>query len=192
MSKQILRNVRLSFPDLWEARSFMDGEPKFGATLLLPKDDPQAKAFLAEVKRLGTEEFKAGWTKAKNLVSDGDEKVKEDGTPYEGYAGHWAIRVSTKKRPAVVDRDKSALVEADGKPYAGCYVNAVFGLNAFSSQYGKFITGTLSAIQFVGDGEAFGGGASNGGLDDLDSLDDDVGLSPAQDFEPDDDETAPF
>ena len=60
-------------------------------------------------------------------------------------------------RPTVLDRDKTPLTENDGKPYAGCYVNAVVDIYA---QKGDFpgIRASVSGVQFHSDGEAFGGG----------------------------------
>jgi hypothetical protein len=154
-----LENVRLSFPDLWEAKKVGDGEPKFSAAFLLDKKEHED--LIAQCKTIAwaaaKEHFK---DKAKDLIAkkkltvffhEGSEK------DYEGYGDHnMYISASSKRRPVVMDRDKTPLVESDGRPYAGCYVNAVVRIWVQDNQYGKRINAELMGVQFVRDGEAFG------------------------------------
>jgi hypothetical protein len=56
-------------------------------------------------------------------LHDGDEKAE-----YEGFPGNFFLNAANKARPAVIDRDRSPLIQADGRPYAGCYVNAVIDI----------------------------------------------------------------
>jgi len=54
------------------------------------------------------------------------------------------------------------LVKEDGKPYAGCYVNANIELYAYSHpKGGKGVSASLRAVQFLKDGESFGAGPVN-------------------------------
>lgn len=179
MSKVKLTNVRLSFPSLWKMSDF-NGQStgKYEATFLIPKDDPQAKAIQEMVKSVGAQELGKDWAKAKLCIYDGD--LKE----YDGYAGHWAIKASNRKRPVVIDRDKSMLAEEDDVLYAGCYVNASISISAFSGQWGKFVSATLLGIQFSKAGDSFGGDGGNA-IDDFDHEGE-----PASDSQYDDD--APF
>jgi hypothetical protein len=68
----------------------------------------------------------------------------------------------------VLDRDKTPLVQADGRPYSGCYVNASVEFYAYDNN-GKGIAATLKGVQFFKDGDAFTGGgvASPDDFDDL-------------------------
>jgi hypothetical protein len=59
----------------------------------------------------------------------------------------------------VIDVNKSPLTEEDGKPYAGCFVNASIELWVQDNNYGKRINATLAGVQFYRDGEHFGGGS---------------------------------
>jgi hypothetical protein len=68
------------------------------------------------------------------------------------------VSARNKARPVVIDKDKSPLTQADGKPYAGCYVNVSLDVWAQSNQYGKRINAKLLAVQFDKDGDAFSGG----------------------------------
>ena len=99
-------------------------------------------------------------------MRDGDE------VEYDGYAGCFSLKASTKKRPIVVNKDKTPLVEEDGKPYGGCYVNATVDFWVQNNAYGKRVNSTLLAVQFFKDGEPFADGAV-GDVNDFDMFDDD-------------------
>jgi len=118
-----------------------------------PKDPPKIKA-------------------DKMCLRDGDEEE------YNGYAGHYYLSVSrtaygpadgerkTPKRPFdIIDSRKGEdgkfplLSESDGRPYAGCFVNALVRFWAQDDEdYGKRINASIEAVQFKRHGEAFGGG----------------------------------
>lgn len=167
-----LINVRLSFPDLFEARAFKQGDkPKFKATFLVPQDSPQVKEIEAAIKEVA----KAKWgAKADSVIKsirgnpnkfcfqDGDTK------DYDGYANMMALSAGSVTRPLVIDRDKSPLTAADGKPYAGCYVNASIELFAYDNS-GNGISASLKGVQFARDGDSFAGGAP-ASPDDFDSI----------------------
>lgn len=159
MSTIMLENVRLSFPSLWTAKAFSEGQkPKYSCNFLLDreKDSEQIKKFKKHIVAKAKDAF--GANIPKNLpvcLEDGTEK------PYDGYENAMFIRAASNMRPQIIDRDRSALVEEDGRPYAGCYVNAAVSLWAMNNQYGKRISCNLSAIQFVRDGEPFGDGGIN-------------------------------
>jgi len=169
MSKVILRNVRLSFPELFKKGSFNGEETKYGATFLLNKEEHADT--IAEIKTQIAELIKTNLKGAKVpadklCLRDGDE------VEYDGYAGCFSLKASTKKRPIVVNKDKTPLVEEDGKPYGGCYVNATVDFWVQNNAYGKRINSTLLAVQFFKDGEPFADGAV-GDVNDFDMFDDD-------------------
>lgn len=173
MSKILLNNVRLSFPSLFQ-RSVFDGkEGKYEATFLIPKSDTKLKA---QLDAAIAEAIKAAGIKVpsdKLCLKDGNE------SDYDGYEGAWSLKAANNKRPTVIDRDKSPIIESDEKLYAGCYVNAVVGLWVMNNSYGKRVNCNLYGIQFVKDGESFGSGPISV-FDDFDDLDgdgdDDLGL----------------
>lgn len=170
--KITLKNVRLSFPDLFEPRSFKPGDtPKYKATLLVPKGSDQAKAVDAAISAVAKEKWPKTWEKVlagikgntnKFCWQDGDSKT------YDGYEGMMAFSAGNKARPTIIDRNKDPLTKDDGKPYAGCYVNAVVEIFAYDNS-GNGISASLGGVQFVRDGEAFAGGrpASADDFDDL-------------------------
>lgn len=87
----------------------------------------------------------------KICLHEGDEKPD-----YEGFPGNWFISASNKVRPRIVDRNNAPLEEADGRPYAGCYVNMIVDIWAQDNSYGKRINATLMGVQFLRDGDALG------------------------------------
>jgi len=81
----------------------------------------------------------------------------------------WAIKANTKRRPVVINRDKTPIVEDDDILYAGCWVNASIEVYGMENQYGKRVGCQLNGIQFLKDGDSFGAGGN--AMDDFDSLD---------------------
>lgn len=167
MSKIVLKNARLSFPSLFETEQYNGQDTgKYAATFLIPKDSKQAKALKKAVKDAVTEKFgKDAPKKMKSALKDGDE------VEYDGYEGMLAIKANTKKRPVLLNKDKSPIAEEDGVLYAGCYVNVSLEVYGLDNQYGKRVSCQLNGIQFAKDGEPFGN--SNDTMGDFDELDDD-------------------
>lgn len=161
-----LSNVRLSFPDLWEAVQYQGQGPfSYRASFLMPPDHADKAKIDAAIQAVAKEKWAA---KASQILAgilgvsnkccfiDGNTKA------YDGYAGNWALtstRDQAKGRPLVIDQAKNPLLAADGKPYAGCYVNATVEFWAQDNNYGKAVRCTLLGVQFLRDGDAFGGGS---------------------------------
>ena len=148
-----LKNVRLSFPHLFDHAQF-GGEStgKFEASFILDKTEhaDQIKVIEDAIAKMSKEAFKAKLPSDKVALKDGDDTGREE------LAGKMTIKGSTKKRPIVIDRDKTPIAESDGKIYAGCYVNAILTLWSQNNNYGKRINAQLDGVQFVKDGEPFG------------------------------------
>lgn len=171
--KVILKNVRLAFPVIWKPEQVNgQGDAKFTCAFLFPPDHAARKLMSDAIRQAATEK----WTdKAdgvlKSLIADlkiclqnGDRKE------HEGYPGNYFVNSTNKARPPIRDRDgKSALVEADGRPYGGCYVNGIVDVWAQDNQFGKRVNASLMGLQFVGDGDAFSGGKTAAD-DDFESL----------------------
>ncbi len=164
LGRVMLSNVRLSFPNLFEAKTVAgEGEPRYSAALMLETDHPQLAAVNKAIEAIAAEKWNktaaatlAGLRKTgKVALHDGDEKPQ-----YDGFPGNWFISASAKPnaRPTVVDANRAPLTEKDGKPYAGCYVNASVEFWAQDNQWGKRINCTLRGVQFLRDGDAFSAG----------------------------------
>jgi hypothetical protein len=166
-----LVNVRLAFADVFKATDFnSDGNFKFRSQLLIPKDSPEAKKIADAITEAGKEKYKDKWDKVKERIKAADNLCLRDGDlkDYDGFEGQWALTATNKTRPTLVDKDRTPLVESDGKPYSGCYVNAIVDVYAYD-KYGDQINCTLLGLQFAGDGDAFSGSrpASEDDFDDL-------------------------
>jgi hypothetical protein len=179
MAKKImLNNVRLSFPILGEPERYQnkpDQKPRWSATALIPNTDTaQQKMIMAEIKAVAEEQWKAKAGAAlAAILSDRKACCYVDGKTkdYDGYQEAWALtahRYADKGRPLVISAAREPIYKADGsfydgmagKIYSGCYVNFQFELWAQDNSNGKAIRATLLGVQFLRDGDAFGGGVA--------------------------------
>lgn len=175
MSKVKIANARLSFPSLFQIATF-GGEStgKFEATFILDKVEhaDTIKSIQAAIAALAKEKLKGKTPPADKLcLKDGDDLDRPE------FEGKMTIKASTKKRPLIIDRDKSPLVEDDNRPYAGCHVNGIISLWAQDNSYGKRVNAQLDGVQFVGDGEPFGDGGIS--TDAFDAFEDDFETTDA-------------
>ncbi len=171
----LLKDVRAAFPVFFEPKTFKgEGEPAYSGSFLLPRDHPQVAEIKAAIKEAAKDKWgeKAGAivkqleANDKVCLHDGDAKAE-----FTGYEGNLYVsgRASADKRPLIIDRDKTPLVAADGKPYAGCYVNVSLEIWAQNNSFGKRINASIRAVQFLRDGDSFGGGTS-ANVDEFDDL----------------------
>ena len=192
----LIENVRLSFPRIFRAEvvTYPDGTTKkhFSCMIIIRKDDPQVQAIKKEMVAAaeakwpgkGVDMFKQLQAGGRIALRDGAEKADIDGLGDDFYF----FNASSTRRPGIFDRDGSALVEDDGKPYAGCYVNVIvypWAQNNPGDRGGKRINMELAGVQFYADGEAFGGGGSVATADDFKKYDD---PAPSGDTDDDDDD----
>ncbi len=151
-----LANARLSFPSLFQTATF-GGEDtgKYEATFILDKKEHAAgiKEIESQIAEITKEAFKG-----KSLPSDRICLKDGDVTDRDELFSKMTIKASTKKRPLVLNRDKTPLTEEDDVIYAGCYVNAIMSLWSQDNQYGKRINASLEGVMFAAHGEPFGGG----------------------------------
>jgi hypothetical protein len=99
-------------------------------------------------------------------MHDGDAKSERD-----GYPGNFYINSSNTIRPTAIGGGpdgRAPVTAADGKLYAGAYVNVFLNLWAQDNQYGKRVNASLLGVQFLRDGTRLAGG----------------GTAAADDFEP--------
>lgn len=160
MSIHTLKNIRLSFDHLHQPQVQPDGKKSYGASFIFPASHPAKVEIDAAIKQVAKDkwgakadaELKALTAAGRVCLRDGDSKV------YDGYPGNWFISASSKTRPQVIDKDTSPLDASSGRPYGGCYVVASIEVWAQDNAFGKRINATLRWVQFMRDGDAFGGG----------------------------------
>lgn len=167
MAKVTLSNVRLTFPTLFDPKQVNgQGEPKFSASFLIPRDHPQLATLTAAIKEAAASKWNAKAPDVLKALQASDKLCLHDGdakSDYDGYAGHFFINASNKVRPLVIGGGadgKAPLVAADGKIYSGCYVNAIIEVWPQDNQFGKRVNASLLGVQFVKDGERLAGGGT--------------------------------
>lgn len=181
-----LKNVRLSFNDLFTAKAFEAGQSaSYSAKVLVEKGSENDKiiraAILTEANaKFGKKaEMKIEQYKDNNMKCcyvDGDKDNQDE---HNGFMILTAKRGENKGRPTIIDGKKNPLTAADGKPYSGCYVNLIADIYVQNKDY-EGIRCSLGGVQFAKDGDAFSGG-STPKADDFDEVED--GADSSDSFE---------
>ena len=157
-----LKDVRISFANIFEPKQVQgQGDAKFSAAFLFPRSHPAVAELTTAITQAATEKWaakaadvlKALKAADKLCVHDGDAKADN-----EAYPGNLFVNASNKTRPLVIGPNREPLVAADGKPYSGCYVNAIVEVWPQDNQFGKRINASLLGVQFLRDGERLSGG----------------------------------
>ena len=173
-----LNNVRVSFANgLYKASAMEAGQQeKFGADFILQPDSvvlrvnadgTKTKTTLKDAElAVANDAWKANGAKilasleaSKKSIRDGSKRVNKAGDVYEGYDGNTYVTAKSPTRPLLVDQQRQPVTEEDGTIYSGCYVNAIIELYANTQPTKKGVFAGLKGVQFVKDGDAFGGGA---------------------------------
>ncbi len=160
----MIKRTRVSFPNVHKPSGFGDSDPKYSITCLIPKDSDLEKQIKAEMEQGAKATFgtnasailkKQQADGMRALLKDGDEKLNKDGEPMA--PGHWMLKGSNKAKPLVIDRKGNQLDEDSGLPYGGCYCNVQVDIWGQNNQFGKWLNVKLLGVQFVEDGDSFGG-----------------------------------
>jgi hypothetical protein len=185
----ILKDVRLSFPDIWKPGRPPKDKPtepgKYGGQFIFDKGSEAHQIVQAAMMRQAQAEFGPNWAnvmramdKKNKAMRDGNDNLDKSGAIRDGYADKLFITARNKVRPMIVDRylvngQPKELTEADGRPYGGCYVNVKVEIVAGKAweQVPNQVYAKLLSIQFIRDGEAFSGGPTNADGFDFDEED---------------------
>lgn len=161
----VLKDVRLAFADLYEAKPYQKGDtPKFGVTSLFAAGSDADKAVNEAIKEVA----KAKWGKEatailKGMTNNANKICYVDGdtkAQYDGFEGNMAVSSKTDTRPDIRARDaKTPVTYGDNQaPYAGCYAHVIVDIWAQDNQFGKGIRAKLLGIVFREDGDSFSAG----------------------------------
>lgn len=137
---------------LFQASAVNEGdEPKYGITLLIPKDkadrDPSFKALKQMIEFVAKQKFGPNWAKiCKHLpIRDGDVEKSDK----KEFAGMYFVRAGSKNRPGVVNRHLVPITDKD-EAYSGC--RFVVQVNVFAYDHkvgGKGVSlGLNNALMF--------------------------------------------
>lgn len=173
---------RLSYANIWQAKSINGGAPKFSTSILIPKSDTKTiakvKAAIQAAYEEGAGKLKGNSKTVPSLASlkiplrDGDTERPDD----EAYAGHWFLNANSNTAPGVVDASREPIYDTS-EIYSGVYARVSLSFYAFNSNGNRGIACGLQNIQKVRDGESLGGKAKA-----EDDFDDDFKPDDSEDF----------
>lgn len=169
--------ARVAFPNFIKPTKSENGKETYNGTLLFPKsetfaDTKDGKGLITILRETAIAEWgdkAVQWIKDEVIklpILDGDGKQavsKKTGIRSAGFAGHHFVRVQANidHRPQIFN----AQMLPDATPgmiYGGCYVYPVVNVWTWDHPTnGKGISAGLIMVQFVKDGERFGGGVSD-------------------------------
>ena len=166
-NRDIVAYGRLSFAHLFTPRRANDqADPKYSATLLIPKTDTATigriqQAIQAAVqegvdRRVFKQPIDTTHTKYPPL-RDGDLPTDSGEQRGPEFAGHWfiAAKAGTSRKPFVVDQSVQPILQEE-EIYSGCYVNMAVQFYAYENSGNKGISASLTGVQKVKDGERLG------------------------------------
>jgi hypothetical protein len=171
--------VRLSYANLWQAKSINGGKEKYSVSLIIPKSDTVT---LGKIEKAVKAAYEEGLSKLKgngktapkmeNIklpLRDGDEERESD----DAYKNSYFLNANSATPPGIVDRDRQPITD-HSEIYSGVFARASVNFYAFNSNGNKGIACGLSNIQKVRDGESLGGKskAEDDFADDLEDDDD--------------------
>lgn len=161
-TKVVTGVVRLSYANIWQAKSINGGAPKFSTSVLIPKSDTatvqKIKAAIQAAYDEGESKLKGNGKSVPTLATlktplrDGDLERPND----EAYAGHWFINANSNTAPGVVDIDRRPIIDTS-EIYSGVYARVSLSLYAFNSNGNRGIACGLQNIQKIKDGASLGG-----------------------------------
>lgn len=174
--KVVLKNVRLSFPKIFDPTQYKGSGPlRYEAAFLVDPTSESHKAVEDAIKEVA----KAKWgakadSKLKALRSSKNTccYIPGEMTGREENEGLFVLTGNRKEKDGPVakfDSDKTPIHSDNGRLYGGCYVNASVDIWAQDGEY-TGIRCTLIAIQFAKDGDAFGGVAAKSNGDEFEAL----------------------
>lgn len=186
-TKVTLRNVTVSYVQVWEAKASENNPAKkYSLTILIPKTDGlnywAARKAIEEAYEKGVQNPKkfAGQrpTVWSNPLHDGD--IERDLTKYPECQNMFYInaRAEEDKPPRLVDRQQQPVTDPN-MIYSGSICNVVVDFYPFVKSGNKGIACSLLGVQFVSDGIRLAGSvASNADFDVYDDFANTCGVPP--------------
>ena len=149
---------RISFANIWEARSINGSDEKYSVSLLIPKED---KATLTKIHKAIEAAKEAAKSKKWNgkippnlklPIHDGDIDRPDD----ENYAGHFFFNATSKDAPQIVDRKVQPIIDPM-ECGSGDYCNVSVNFYGFAASGNKGVAAGLQNILLVRHGERLAG-----------------------------------
>ena len=160
-TKVVTGPVRLSYEHVWEPTSINGGKPKYGVSLIIPKDDTKTidaiNAAVDSAIKEGVAKF-GGKVPPKGSLKlplrDGDTE-RDD----EAYRNAYFVNANSTTAPQIVDLSVQPIMNRE-EVYSGCYARVSINFYAFNSNGNKGVACGLGNIQKIRDGEPLGGKTS--------------------------------
>ena len=174
---KVIIPCRISFANIWEAKSINGGEEKYSVSCVIPKSDKKTIAKIQKAVEAAKEDGKTRKWSGKippNLklpLRDGDIDRPDD----ENYQDCYFLNATSKDAPQVVDRRVQPVTDPM-MVYSGCYCNVSVNFYALNANGNRGVAAGLGNIMFVKDGERLSGMASAD--TDFDALEDTGGDVP--------------
>ena len=159
IEKVLTPEFRVAFADVWEARAYGDGEPKFGLVMVFPKTTD-----ISALKRAAEKVAREKWgDKLPEMMKAGKIRLPwRDGTEYAQYDGFddtvVFIRATSTRPPGIVDAKLQRILDQT-EFYSGCYARATVNAYAYDTKGNKGVSFGLLNLQKIRDGESFVGSA---------------------------------
>ena len=175
---KVIIPCRISFANIWLAKSINGGEEKYSVACLIPKSDKATLTKITKAIETAKEDAKAkkwGGKIPPNLklpLRDGDIDRPDD----ENYAGHMFLNASSKDAPQIVDRRVQPILDPM-ECGSGDYCNVSVNFYGFAASGNRGVAAGLGNIQKVKDGERLAGKASaSSDFDEIEGEDDGTDL----------------
>lgn len=135
----ITPEFRGSYVNVVRPRAIEEGkEPEYSITVVLPKNHPQWKQFLARIEADVSKVLKAKFgqdtlphSKLKHWpIQDGDASDNPD------WAGHWTMRLKNKSKPGALDKNTKQPLLFEEQLYSGAWYIASMNVYAWEHKTG--------------------------------------------------------
>ena len=152
---------RISFANIWEARSINGSEEKYSVSCIIPKGDKKTLAKInkaIEAAKEAGKSKKLGGKIPPNLklpLRDGDIDRPDD----EAYANAMFINATSKDAPQIVDRKVDPILDPM-ECGSGDYCNVSVNFYGFNANGNRGVAAGLGNIQLIKHGERLAGRAS--------------------------------
>ncbi|MEG3038453.1 MAG: DUF2815 family protein [Clostridia bacterium] len=156
-TKVITGKLRLNYVQLFKPKAIEEGsEPKYSATLIIPKKDFKTVNQIAQALDIATENGKTLWgeqnlEKLTLCVKDGDKEKPGEETYKESYY----INASSKYKPGIVDINLNEITE-EKELYSGCYARCSINFYPYNQEENTGIGCSIENVQKLSDGEILG------------------------------------
>ena len=158
---KVIIPCRISFANIWEAKSIQGSEEKYSVSLLIPKTDKTTLEKIHRAIESAKEDAKGRKWNGKipsNLklpLRDGDIDRPDD----ETYAGHMFLNATSKDAPQIVDRKVKPITDPM-ECGSGDYCNVSVNFYGFAASGNRGVAAGLGNIQLVRHGERLSGKAN--------------------------------